>query len=108
MKIKDRIIAALASAPGRSMRYHDLAYCVFPPDKYPRAWRSRAGGGPPGCAMAFGRALREMSESKMIESSYTGRGYTADYTYHLLEGVKEKWSKWGTPGNFVGTEFPKG
>lgn len=57
--IKERIGDTL-SANGGSMPYADLMYAVFPPDIYPNAWRYQMNGGPPGCAMAFGRALREM------------------------------------------------
>ncbi len=38
--------------------YHELMRKVFPEDAYPKAWRYGTGGGPPGCAMAFGKALR--------------------------------------------------
>ena len=55
MKIKDRI--AQHFFPGIS--YADLMRAVFPEDLYPKAWRYSANGGPPGCAMAFGRALQE-------------------------------------------------
>lgn len=55
--IKERIRAALASGP---MTYYNLMLAVFPSDEFPRAWRYQSNGGPPGCAMAFGKALREM------------------------------------------------
>jgi hypothetical protein len=57
--IKKRIQDALESHGG-SMGYHALMRIVFPEDQYPKAWNYQANGGPPGCAMAFGRALREM------------------------------------------------
>lgn len=38
--------------------YHVLMDLVFPVADYPRAWRYATGGGPPGCAMAFGAGLR--------------------------------------------------
>lgn len=57
--LKDRIRNALVAAGGRT-NYHDLMYVVFPGDVYPKAWRYQSNGGPPGCAMAFGKALREM------------------------------------------------
>lgn len=57
--IKERIRAALEAAGGRMNRYSCM-HAVFPPEQFPRAWRYQANGGPPGCAMAFGRALREM------------------------------------------------
>ncbi len=55
--IKERITAALADGP-RS--YHAVLQEVFPSAQFPRAFRSANKGGPPGCAFAFGRALREM------------------------------------------------
>ena len=42
----------------RGIQYHELMRLVFPEDEYPRAWNYQANGGPPGCAMAFGRGLR--------------------------------------------------
>lgn len=57
--IKARIRAAYY--PGIS--YHELLELTFPPAEYPDAWHGRRDGGPPGCAMAFGRALREMRAS---------------------------------------------
>ena len=42
------------------MSYFELRRLVFPRDQFPRAWRYSLNGGPPGCAMAFGKALREM------------------------------------------------
>lgn len=54
--IKDRIRAHYR--PG--IDYWDLLHAVFPRIEYPRAWEYSSNGGPPGCAMAFGRALREM------------------------------------------------
>lgn len=57
--IKLRIARALKARGGRA-DYFDLIRDVFPKDDYPRAWRYQANGGPPGCAMAFGRALREL------------------------------------------------
>lgn len=43
--------------------YNEVLRAVFPPKEFPNAWRYKAGGGPPGCAMAFGRALRELKVS---------------------------------------------
>lgn len=56
LAIKDRILAAYR--PGIS--YYDLIHAVFPDNQYPRAFRHAPGGGPPGCAMAFGNALKKM------------------------------------------------
>lgn len=56
--LKARIETAMA---GRCrMQYHDLMAAVFPSSLFPKAMRYQANGGPPGCAMAFGKALREM------------------------------------------------
>lgn len=59
LPIKARIKIALLRA-GKTMDRRDLMRVVFPSDKYPRAFNYQANGGPPGCAMAFGRAIREM------------------------------------------------
>jgi hypothetical protein len=56
MKIADRIRKAYRPGIG----YTELMMAVFPPDDYPRAWNYSSNGGPPGCAMAFGSAIREM------------------------------------------------
>lgn len=40
--------------------YREVIYATFPESDYPRAWRHSSNGGPPGCAMAFSRAVREM------------------------------------------------
>ena len=55
--IAKRIRRAL-EANGGAMRYHDPMDAVFPEKEYPRAWRRSVNGGPPGCAMALGAALR--------------------------------------------------
>ena len=93
MKIKDRIIAALSSAPTRSMKHYPLMSLVFPPSEYPNAWGYASGGGPPGCAMAFGSAIRKLRESKMLYDTYEGRGYTSERTYHLLPAPQERRAK---------------
>lgn len=41
------------------VRYTSLLQAVFPPEEYPRAWNYKTGGGPPGVAMVFGKALRD-------------------------------------------------
>ena len=58
LPLKVRIARAMRGHLQRD--YHDLMRAVFPPAEYPRAYRYQANGGPPGCAMAFGRALREL------------------------------------------------
>lgn len=57
--LKERIMSELRRRRGR-MQYHELMRAVFPLDEYPRAFRCAVQGGPPGCAMALGRALREL------------------------------------------------
>ena len=59
MKIKERIRRALEASGGR-MGYHELLDAVFPVEEYPNSRRHSSNGGPPGCAFALGRALREM------------------------------------------------
>lgn len=40
--------------------YDTLMQRCFPIEVWPRAWRVATQGGPPGCAIAFGKALREL------------------------------------------------
>jgi hypothetical protein len=68
LRIKQRIINAL-NENGGSMEYANLMYKVFPIDQYPRAMQYNPWGGPPGCAMAFGRALREMEVDGKLRDS---------------------------------------
>lgn len=42
------------------MGYHELMRTVFPQSEYPRAYEYSANGGPPGCAMALGKAIRSL------------------------------------------------
>ena len=58
MTIRDRILTALNGK--KSAEYSELMSSVFPQDKYPKAYNYQQNGGPPGCAMAFGKALRLM------------------------------------------------
>lgn len=50
----------LGSQPGRHLGYYDLMEAVFPHATNERAYRCAHQGGPPGCAMALGKALREL------------------------------------------------
>lgn len=52
----DRILAAWKPR----IEYNELMRAVFPPEEYPLAWRYSHNGGPPVCAMAFGKALRKL------------------------------------------------
>lgn len=63
------IMDRIRSAYRQGIHYHDLMRAVFPDDRYPRAWRYSSNGGPPGCAMAFGRALRKMGASWDIDKT---------------------------------------
>lgn len=56
LPLVDRI--RYAWSPG--IRYYDLMRAAFPTDEFPDAFRTPNRGGPPGCAMAFGAALRRM------------------------------------------------
>ena len=58
LSIQDRIREAMGE--NSSMGYHDLMQAVFPHALYPRAYRYKVDGGPPGCAMAFNAAIRKM------------------------------------------------
>jgi hypothetical protein len=58
LPIADRILAVLDGK--KSYPYHILMELVFPEDEYPKAFNYQANGGPPGCAMAFNKALRKM------------------------------------------------
>jgi hypothetical protein len=55
--IKERIRAAYENG---IKDYHQLIDKIFPKEHFPNAFRRRNAGGPPGCAMAFNRAIREM------------------------------------------------
>lgn len=57
--LKRRIAEALYGAP-KGLPYYALMSAVFPATEYPKAMRYSSHGGPPGCAMAFGKALREL------------------------------------------------
>lgn len=63
LPIKQRIRAAYR--PG--IAYYELMQAVFPEDQFPSAWRYGSNGGPPGCAMAFGRAIREMGGNVSLD-----------------------------------------
>lgn len=61
-----KIISILAGAPRRRMGYHEMLFKLWPPHENPRAWRYRTGGGPPACAMPFGRALNKLVAARMV------------------------------------------
>jgi hypothetical protein len=65
-KLQQRIVEELQRFPDCRAYYGHLILKVWPPDKYPRAYRRSCNGGPPGVAMAFGRALREMDKANIL------------------------------------------
>ena len=56
VRLTDRILTNYK--PGIS--YHELMRLCFPEDQFPNAFNYRAEGGPPACAMPFGRALNQL------------------------------------------------
>ena len=60
-QLQKRIIDAL-KASGNKSEYYDLMYAVWPQDKYPKAYRYKASGGPYPVAMHLGRALNELEK----------------------------------------------
>jgi len=56
--IRERILTAFSGTT--RMPYHDLMAQVFPINEYPNAYQCSTNGGPPGCAMALGAALRRL------------------------------------------------
>ena len=73
--IKKRIEDALAGSGG-TLEYHALLYQVFPRNEYPKSYRNSSNGGPPGCAMALGKALREMFDDRLIYDALHDFGRT--------------------------------
>jgi hypothetical protein len=56
MTLQERIKASYR----RGIGYSELMRAVFPEEQYPNAWRYQSNGGPPGCAMSFGKALKQL------------------------------------------------
>lgn len=57
MTLNERIMAALANGPVNRIRLRTI---VFPPNEHPNAHRYQTNGGPPGCVMAIGKALKRL------------------------------------------------
>lgn len=74
-RINERIVAALLGCSDHRASYYRLMELVFPPLEYPRAYRRSANGGPPGAAMALGKALRKMSEALILWRPEPYRGH---------------------------------
>ena len=64
--LHNRILQRLSEFPCGKASYHALMWGVWPADKYPRAYRHSTNGGPPGVAMIYGKALRELRERGFI------------------------------------------
>lgn len=77
MSLNDRIVKALESCDYQRTSYYRLMELVWPFEQYPRAYRSSMNGGPPGVAMAFGKALRLMAGEMIIwrPESYKGQRF---------------------------------
>ena len=60
MPRKPSLEQRIRDAYAQTRDYRRMLELVFPLPEYPRAWRCSNNGGPPGCAIAFGRALRKM------------------------------------------------
>lgn len=61
--IQERIRTAyiqLRPERGGDRDYAAMLRAVFPEADYPRAFTYAAQGGPPGCAIAFGKAIRQL------------------------------------------------
>lgn len=56
--LNTRVLAAFGNE--RTIGYYDLMYAVFPQEHYPKAYNRSSNGGPYGCCMALGRAIREL------------------------------------------------
>lgn len=74
--LQAKIVTLLSAQSRRRMNYHALMYALWPPEQHPKAWRNSSNGGPPGCAMAFGRALRQLQAARVVWESHqeAGRG----------------------------------
>ena len=58
-----------------ALSYHELLGRVFPSDQYPNAWRYSSNGGPPGCAMAFRKALNKLGMREFYPNGHSGAGF---------------------------------
>lgn len=90
--IVQRIVAAMQRCRVNRREYHDLMRAVFPERDYPNAWRYKAAGGPPGCAMAFGAALRRAEKLGLISVQYSHAMRRRTVVLWAFPGVAEKGS----------------
>lgn len=93
-----RILVALADFPEGKAGYHALMYKVWSHDKYPRAYRHSSNGGPPGVAMIYGRALRELREQGLIMRIRVHMGREENRfgqeDVQMLSGGRKKLREW--------------
>lgn len=64
------IEARIRDAYAKTRSYHGMLNLVFPAERYPKARRISNNGGPPGCAMAFGAAIRRMGGRRDGDNVY--------------------------------------
>ena len=75
LPLESRIVAILSDSTRQRLNYHSLMLRLWPPEQHPKAWRYSSNGGPPGCAIAFGRALGRMRrQGDIYELCAAGRG----------------------------------
>lgn len=61
MSSEKRLMKAYADLPKFLhgwVDYQELLRATYPHGQFPNAWNQASRGGPPGCAMAFGRLVR--------------------------------------------------
>ncbi len=60
---------------------------VFPEKEYPKAYRISNNGGPPGCAMAFGSALRRMGGHRIDNKVFLPPETDKEVAARAFEGM---------------------
>lgn len=72
--LQRRIVELLQKQPSRSMHYHAMLHELWPPEQFPKSWNYSSNGGPPGCAMTFGRAFGRLRQMKLVTETYAAAG----------------------------------
>ena len=67
--LQQRIVDLLLEHGG-VLRYDALAYKLWPPEKFPKAWRYSSNGGPHGWCMPLGKALRILRDKEIAQERY--------------------------------------
>lgn len=80
--IKCRITAAL-KANGGKMQYAELRDATFPTEQYPRAFNYQSNGGPPGCQMAFARAMKQLLSNQRVSVTGQSKNHYLNHTVWL-------------------------